>query len=77
MSCKHYALAKTALSHNMPSVIRCRHGGSGEGVPLDTEFKDADHFIGKGVVFKTRSGSLSPGYRLYGSSLLKAAAHDH
>jgi 1-deoxy-D-xylulose-5-phosphate synthase len=42
-------MLKTALSHNMPSVIRYPRG-PGEGVPLDAEYKTLP--IGKGVVLK-------------------------
>jgi len=43
-------MLKTALAHNMPSVIRYPRG-PGEGVPLDHEFKTLP--IGKGVVLKS------------------------
>jgi len=64
-------MLKTALSHNLPSMIRYPRG-PGEGVPLDTELKVLP--IGKGVVLK-------PGQDVYllaiGSTVhpcLKAAA---
>lgn len=48
-------MLKTALSHNLPSVIRYPRG-PGEGVTLDNEFKTLP--IGKGVVLK-------PGQEVY------------
>src|SRR5471032_1116357 len=48
-------MLKTALSHNLPSVIRYPRG-PGEGVPLDSEFRILP--VGRGVVLK-------PGQEVY------------
>src|SRR5471032_3288664 len=63
-------MLKTALSHNLPSVIRYPRG-PGEGVPLDSEFRTLP--IGRGVVLKPGSEVYLLGIGAMVHPCLKAA----